>query len=394
MACPVCGGESREPVAGTHWWRCTTPLERSKVGGLAADGSPLITRWREPCGNEYEKVSSTTPQIPFCDFCTTLMIGRCAECDKNVCGSDSFVVDRRRLCLECHEAHRVRGCVSVGDFLKAAHEQGLPNIRTWRFTYYCGSGDVVARDGRRKHGWSRTMVVEEDPKLVYDVQEQGWALDENTILTSRGSTVWIYKGGISETREFVNYGRTRPYEPPILEPLDLSSFDLGRYVLNYSAMEVAQRVGVDVSQFRKRSLDQAREDWQEQRSASRVPDDESWKVSATWRLVRDTLFAKASVNLIATERVKYSHRIGSDEYVRESRVAGRGLAMGLTRAGSYEPQSREIFVDESGELWLSNPGDVTHWLASDSDEPKDKPNWNAIIAETLGFIVRYHGYSS
>lgn len=137
MACPVCGGADRDPIA-PGYWRCTSlRLIVTEVGGPGLTnplaGPPVIRQEQlVECGAEYQEGGAVS--VEECS-CGTFAIGRCGECRQPVCGSHSGLWEGRRLC----EPH-----------LRAAHaaaqkQQAEAQAR--------GVADAIAASVRSWDGW-------------------------------------------------------------------------------------------------------------------------------------------------------------------------------------------------------------------------------------------------
>lgn len=110
MGCPHCGSAEREPIA-PGFWRCTsvsTHTERRLVG---VDGNiPIYQDFSvsRVCGTEYQELTGDmSGRVAVCD-CGTFAIGRCSDCDRNVCGSEacSTMHEGKRRCQDCMAPRR------------------------------------------------------------------------------------------------------------------------------------------------------------------------------------------------------------------------------------------------------------------------------------------------
>jgi len=89
MACPICGGTAREPIA-PGYWRCTSTVTTS-APGPGAPGRP----WTGPetsvftgvCGATYQEGPAANNDL-VCG-CGTFAIGLCQRCGVPVCGNHS-----------------------------------------------------------------------------------------------------------------------------------------------------------------------------------------------------------------------------------------------------------------------------------------------------------------
>ncbi len=100
MACPRCGGISREPIA-PGYWRCLSLVTVAGPGpGLTnPTGGPLHIAATNLCGCEYQ--DGPGPTADTC-HCGTFAIGFCHTCHTAVCGTHSTMSqDSRRLCGQC-----------------------------------------------------------------------------------------------------------------------------------------------------------------------------------------------------------------------------------------------------------------------------------------------------
>lgn len=136
MACPLCGGASRSPIA-PGYWRCTSLVEELAPGpGLinAALGPPVFRTTRE-CRNEYAEGTGTQGLI--CP-CGTFAIGLCKECSLPVCGEHSAILVDARLCgNHYHERQKqikseqaARAAALAASAAKLEQEQGEPFFRS------------------------------------------------------------------------------------------------------------------------------------------------------------------------------------------------------------------------------------------------------------------------
>lgn len=107
--CPVCGGESRRPLAPTYW-ECTSQISESVfVGdqwlpvGPAGAMMPVPRqemRTRDCLTRYHETVDEPSgPQLTCA--CGTFAIGACSDCSRPVCGDHSSLWDDRRVCVDC-----------------------------------------------------------------------------------------------------------------------------------------------------------------------------------------------------------------------------------------------------------------------------------------------------
>jgi hypothetical protein len=99
----MCSGTNRLQLA-PGFYRCTsTVIDRTGGPGLTNPrlGPPVIDTARE-CGFEYQEGGAGVTE--YCG-CGTLIVGRCAECSKPVCGVHSGMhAGKRRLCGSCWRA--------------------------------------------------------------------------------------------------------------------------------------------------------------------------------------------------------------------------------------------------------------------------------------------------
>src|SRR5687768_11564893 len=111
MACPVCGGMDREPVA-PGYWRCTTLrtiiVEWGGPGMTHPAAGPGVLREErvEPCGTRYQEGATATALQCVCG---TFAIGVCKRCGEARCGDHSVLQGAERICtahLEEAEAER------------------------------------------------------------------------------------------------------------------------------------------------------------------------------------------------------------------------------------------------------------------------------------------------
>ena len=104
MACPTCGGSSREPIA-PGFWRCTSPRTKAwETGGPGLTnpllaGQPGVIRHEETvvCDAEYQEGPGGGGETCACGRDS---IGICVECHARVCGLHSQIWKGRRLCDE------------------------------------------------------------------------------------------------------------------------------------------------------------------------------------------------------------------------------------------------------------------------------------------------------
>jgi hypothetical protein len=105
MACPACGGSSREEIA-PGYWRCTTPVTTITPGpgvrGMPWTG-PAESSHSDVCGTAYHE-GPAAAGAPVC-ACGTFAIGICVDCSKPRCGNCGAYLDGR---FECREHIRAR----------------------------------------------------------------------------------------------------------------------------------------------------------------------------------------------------------------------------------------------------------------------------------------------
>jgi hypothetical protein len=109
MACPVCGGTARSPIA-PGYWRCITLVEKEELAGTAGAADPwlgpTIIRSMRECGHEYAEIGAGM-HGSVCT-CGTFAIGLCKECSRPICGTHSGMWEGVRLCGD-HLRERQRG---------------------------------------------------------------------------------------------------------------------------------------------------------------------------------------------------------------------------------------------------------------------------------------------
>jgi hypothetical protein len=101
VACPTCGGESREPIA-PGYWKCTGLIAHRVATGLHPSGvfgPPFVDEFA-PCNNRYQEGAPVT--TPLCEH-STYSIGVCARCGEPVCGDRicSRIYNDKRHCVHC-----------------------------------------------------------------------------------------------------------------------------------------------------------------------------------------------------------------------------------------------------------------------------------------------------
>lgn len=115
MSCPRCQGTARQVLA-PNWFECETevPFTVRQVvpepGSLPGSGRMVqVTRTEyRRCGHRYQEgAPSGMTDPPSCFICGTFAVGRCADCNRFVCGLDSERIDDRLVCPE-HRDERLR----------------------------------------------------------------------------------------------------------------------------------------------------------------------------------------------------------------------------------------------------------------------------------------------
>jgi len=107
VACPTCGGTSRDQIA-PNYWRCSTVLVTETGGPGLTDprlGPPVI-RHERVCSVEYQDGGVLSASAPTCE-CGTFAVGRCQGCGTMVCGSHSSLYEDERVCDGCREAREI-----------------------------------------------------------------------------------------------------------------------------------------------------------------------------------------------------------------------------------------------------------------------------------------------
>jgi len=114
MACPKCGGTSRDPIT-SGYWQCTTQMAITvevpyaveiPTGQTSGFVPPVVQEIRyrsetrhEACGCRYRD-GIQVPSPP-CFRCGTYSIGLCQQCSEPACGDHSELFEEKRLCSSC-----------------------------------------------------------------------------------------------------------------------------------------------------------------------------------------------------------------------------------------------------------------------------------------------------
>lgn len=102
MACPSCGGMTREQIA-PGFWRCRTLLSSTTEMVGHEPGRPWqqkaeIHQSQRECRTEYHEGGAATAEVCRCG---TFAIGRCSDCGVAICGDHSALRDGKRVCSDC-----------------------------------------------------------------------------------------------------------------------------------------------------------------------------------------------------------------------------------------------------------------------------------------------------
>jgi hypothetical protein len=131
MACPSCGGNSRQLIA-PGFFRCTSRvMTRSSGPGLSDPrlGPSVIETARE-CGAEYQEGVQTTGLE--CS-CGTFAVGRCTECSQPKCGAHSGLYrGGKRLCGTCWRKADEAQATIAKEQAAEAEKRRLEKREAWR----------------------------------------------------------------------------------------------------------------------------------------------------------------------------------------------------------------------------------------------------------------------
>ena len=137
MACPLCRGASRAPIA-PGYWECqsivTVPRihqvpDQRILGGFLQQ----VVQESSRCGHRYAESVGLPAPGAVCG-CGTFAIGLCADCSTPVCGDHSGVWGGNRLChghYQASVAEEEASRLTMPAFLSLVAEFGWPGLRTW-----------------------------------------------------------------------------------------------------------------------------------------------------------------------------------------------------------------------------------------------------------------------
>jgi hypothetical protein len=207
MACPLCHGDERIPLA-PGFWECRSSVREDRPGrvpdpmGPPGATMPITDTIYRPCGTQYHEATGGGVTL-LCE-CSTFAIGVCAACMNPVCGhpSCSGLHGGKRLCIQHLRAKEeaaaraaMEAWLTPQKFLALAAAAGNPGLQSWTILKM----EKVPhryRDTYNDGLFARTKTIYRE-EVVGTYEVRGWVVanyPNHAILTDDGRIHGLERG--------------------------------------------------------------------------------------------------------------------------------------------------------------------------------------------------------